>query len=103
MVQSFPLKYIVVFVDYQLRKESLRPEDRGDYVTTKIKEVNPDLPVVILSGDTSKEALNAWLKAGVDKFLYKPFKSHQVFALAEVALTSGQFYQPRPERRSVAD
>lgn len=82
LIKQNPLRYAVVFIDHNL---SSSPEPiQGDVVARKIKEINNYITIVMVSGDTSQEALASWLAAGVDQFLYKPFEAHQLKLLAEV-------------------
>jgi len=83
LVRQHPLRYAVVFIDYNLTVQPGRPEQRGDFVAKRIKDINSDITVVMVSGDKSEHAFKAWIAAEVDQFLYKPFETHQVLALAE--------------------
>ncbi|MBX9769436.1 MAG: sigma-54 dependent transcriptional regulator [Bdellovibrionales bacterium] len=79
LVRQHPLRYAVVFLDHNLSEGS----GNGDVVAKRLKEINPEISVIMVSGDYSQEALNAWLEAGVDHFLYKPFQAHLLRTIAE--------------------
>lgn len=81
LVRQHPLRYAVVFLDYNL--PSKIENQNGDFVARRLKEINPEICVVMISGDKSDEALGAWLSAGVDHFLYKPFEAKHLRMIAE--------------------
>lgn len=98
LVRQHPLRYAVVFLDYNLSVESGRRDQRGDFVAKRLKEINSDIMVVMMSGDRSPEAFRHWIAAGVDQYLYKPVAAHQAMTIteygcsryeAELAIASG--------------
>lgn len=81
---STPFDYAIAFVDYNLA-------DSGEYklgvdVVKKLKEINEDLVVVMISADKSDEAYSSWIEADADKVLYKPISKNKVLANIEMAL-----------------
>jgi len=80
-----PEDFVCAFVDYQLTDEFGDQEAVGHKITEALKEIDPSLYVIMMSGDESKEALESWLKAGVDKFIYKPMGEKTVSTLVQYA------------------
>ena len=66
-----------------------------------MKKIAPDLVVIIMSGDTSDEALKSWLEAGVDNFIYKPVSKEHLSILAESAI--GKFNRNRKTLTTLED
>ncbi len=101
LVRQHPLRYAIVFLDYNLSQAD-GAEHRGDFVARRLKEINPEISVVMISGDESPEALTAWLEAGVDHFLYKPFQAQHVKVLAENECSKFEStYDPALESTSI--
>lgn len=86
LARKSPTKYLAAFVDFQLVPGSQAPEDRGDFVAKRLKEINPDLDVTIVSGDLSSEAFRAWANSGVDRYLYKPLDPENILTVLECAV-----------------
>ena len=84
--QRSPRRYACVFVDYVLVNEFGEREAVGHKIAEKIKEINPAVYVVMMSGDDSKEALHTWLASGMEQFIYKPLKEELIQAFIEHAL-----------------
>lgn len=82
-----PFSYCLAFVDYQFKKKN-QVHALGHLLAKEIKDINPCLTTVIMSGDESKEALKDWLSSGVDKFLYKPLSNEVIRAISENAIES---------------
>jgi DNA-binding response OmpR family regulator len=60
-------RYAAVFVDVHL------PDLNGLVVSQKLREIlGPDTPIIIVSGDTSMEVINALPHVGATYFLSKP-------------------------------
>ena len=90
-----PHRYACVFVDYRLVNEFGEQEAVGHKVAEKLKEINPSVYVVMMSGDDSKEALNTWLSSGMEQFIYKPLREELIQAFVEHAL--GRFWEQFPQ------
>jgi two-component system, NtrC family, nitrogen regulation response regulator NtrX len=65
-----------------------------------IKEQNPDLPVVMISGHGNIETAVSAIKRGAYDFIEKPFKSDRLLLIAERALET---YRLRREVRELRD
>jgi CheY-like chemotaxis protein/HPt (histidine-containing phosphotransfer) domain-containing protein len=76
-VKSF--KPDAVLTDYRM------PEMTGMDVLRKVNSIDPDLPVLFLSGNLSKEVVLDALSAGVFGVLEKPFKQEDVVGLCKNA------------------
>ena len=84
--QTEPHNYAGAFIDYTLLNEFGEQEAFGHKIAEKLKESNPALYVVMMSGDDSQEALHTWLASGIEKFVYKPLKKELIYAFCEHAL-----------------
>ena len=58
----------VVFVDY------LMPGMKGDVLAIKLKELCPDLPIIMITADADKLDPSAQLPPAVDLLMGKPFQ-----------------------------
>lgn len=76
-VKSF--KPDAVLTDYRM------PEMTGMDVLRKVSGIDPDLPVLFLSGNLSKEVVLDALAAGVFGVLEKPFRQEEVVGLCKNA------------------
>lgn len=56
------------------------PDIRGDDVLFNLRQKNPRLPVLILSGETEIESRLKCLKDGADDYLVKPFNTKELLA-----------------------
>src|ERR1700761_8127369 len=61
-----------------------------------VKELDPDLPVIMISGHGNIETAVSAIKRGAYEFLEKPFKSDRLLLVIERALENSQ---PRRENR----
>jgi len=86
LLKENPNSYAVAFIDYRFTNEDGDILYKGDSIAREMKKIAPDLTVIIMSGDTSDNALKSWLKAGVDNFVYKPVSKKHLLILAESAL-----------------
>lgn len=77
-----PFQYSVAFIDYQYRRNG-EVKRLGVKVAKQIKSLNPMLTVCIVSGDDSQEALQSWLQASVDNYLYKPLRKEEAITFTE--------------------
>jgi two-component system, NtrC family, response regulator HydG len=85
MFTSDPFRYSLAFVDYQYEKQGSRVAE-GHLLVKKLKELNPCITTVIMSGDDSEDALKDWLDSKVDKFLYKPLSNEVIRGIIENSL-----------------
>ncbi len=77
--------YDVVVLDVKLRGES------GVDVMKRIKQIKPDLPVLLLTGHMSQETSEECLKAGALDYLIKPI---QIDRLIEKLNEAIRLYRP---------
>jgi hypothetical protein len=61
------------------------PQLSGLEVLEKVKQINPDLPVILVSGYIDKDILLNAMTAGVFAALEKPFKANVLISYAEAA------------------
>lgn len=85
MFSSNPFGYSLAFVDYQYEKSGSKVAE-GHLLVKKLKELNPCVTTVIMSGDDSEVALKNWLDSKVDKFLYKPLSNEVIKGIIESSL-----------------
>lgn len=62
------------------------PTDSGVVILEKVKKINPDIPVVFLSGFLDKNTLIDSLNLGVFSALEKPFQPNLVLSMATNAV-----------------
>ncbi len=62
------------------------PGINGDQVLSKVKEIRPDLPVIIMTAQGSVELAVSLMKMGAFDFLVKPFELDQIEALVAKGL-----------------
>ena len=67
-------EYQVMILDLGL------PDMRGDEVLLNLRQKNPNLPVLILSGEAEIEARQTCLQNGADDYLVKPFNTKELVA-----------------------
>lgn len=67
--------YDLVLMDIKM------PIMNGDEATRRIKETNPDLPVIATTAYATPEEKNSALKAGCDAYLSKPIKKEDLYAM----------------------
>ena len=67
-----------------------------------VKELDPDMPVVMISGHGNIETAVSAIKRGAYDFLEKPFKSDRLLLLAERALESANLKRENRRLRSQA-
>ena len=67
-------EYQVMILDLGL------PDIRGDEVLLNLRQKNPNLPVLILSGEAEIEARLTCLQNGADDYLVKPFNTKELVA-----------------------
>ena len=67
-------EYQVMILDLGL------PDMRGDEVLLNLRQNNPHLPVLILSGEAEIEARMTCLQNGADDYLVKPFNTKELVA-----------------------
>ena len=99
--RASPQSYACAFVDYLLVNEFGEQEAMGHKLAEELKKLNPDLYVIMMSGDESKEALQTWLSTEVEKFIYKPLKEELISTFIEYALALYQEKHPKQTNRIV--
>ena len=62
-------KYNIILLDLVM------PKSDGFFVLEYLTKYNIDIPVIIISGDTSKESINKAFEYGVVDIIKKPFDS----------------------------
>ena len=85
LLQKNPFLFAMAFVDYHFTHDA-PPE--GHELARQMKAINPCICVCLMSGDHSPEALEQWLKAGVDKFIYKPLNKDFITSMTSYAVES---------------
>jgi len=63
------------------------PKMDGFELTTEIRKLNPDVPILFLSSKTLKEDRIKGLKLGADDYLVKPFSIEELLLKIEIFLT----------------
>ena len=93
-----PFEYAVAFVDYIYKKSA-----EGHLLVKKLKELNPCLTTIIMSGDTSEAAVKNWMESKVDKFIFKPILNETIKAMIENSLQGHRkiFLSPRTNPQTV--
>lgn len=76
--------FYLVLIDIRM------PGMDGISLLEKIKEIQPDLPVVIMTGHASKDTSEQALSMGAAGFLVKPIKIAELDKVLDIALKSGQ-------------
>jgi len=54
--------------------DMVMPRMRGEEVFVKIKEINPNVPIIVSSGFTREETMNRLSEVEVEGFMQKPFR-----------------------------
>lgn len=65
----------------------LMPGKNGEVVLGEIKQINPDMPIIIISADIQDSTIESVKKAGAFEFLHKPPKKEQLLSTIDSALT----------------
>ncbi len=66
----------------------------GFHICNRIREVDRQLPIIMLTAKTSEEDIIRGLKLGADDYVAKPFSVRQLVARVEAVLRrSGRFYR----------
>ncbi|MEO8179540.1 MAG: hybrid sensor histidine kinase/response regulator [Deltaproteobacteria bacterium] len=71
----------VVLTDVQM------PRMNGAELCQRLREIDPDLPVIVVTGHSSMQSVVGILRAGAEDYLFKPFESDALFWCVERALT----------------
>ena len=61
----------------------------GVEVLTKLRELNPDLPVIILTADIQKSTRDQVKAAGAAAMIHKPVKKEELVSAINTVLTGG--------------
>ena len=71
-ITKHPRDYDLVMLDM------IMPELNGTQTYLKIREINPKLPVIFISGYSLSKSSSQLLKTGVVGYLQKPFKKNEL-------------------------
>jgi CheY-like chemotaxis protein len=63
------------------------PQLGGEETFLRLRELAPDLPVILVSGYDAARASLRFAAQGLDEFLHKPFEPEQLVAAVEAALS----------------
>ncbi len=89
-----PSDYVMAFIDYNLLPADEEFAD-GAFLIGRMKKLNEDLVVAMVSGDTSEEAYQKWVAADVDKVLYKPVSKQKILAHIKAVVAKHEEVGPR--------
>ncbi len=81
LVKVADRKYDLILLDWQL------PDVSGYELLKKIKELRPDALVIMMTGMSDAQSLEAALDAGAEDVLKKPFAAPQLLERARIALS----------------
>ena len=85
-LKKAPHSYAGLFLDHNLKNKDGKSVESLSLVPT-IREYNPYLVLVMISGDKSEDNLTKWLHLNLSKFFYKPIKTAQIKAMCQYSLT----------------
>jgi two-component system nitrogen regulation response regulator NtrX len=88
----------LVFLDIWLQGSKLD----GLQLLDQVKEQNPDLPVVMISGHGNIETAVAAIKRGAYDFIEKPFKADRLVLVADRALETSRLKREVKELKAIA-
>lgn len=71
-IKKNPFNVCLVFMDHHFHKENNQTDFGANFIKP-IKQLNPHIEVIMMSGDQTPKSLGLWLKNGADKFLYKEY------------------------------
>jgi DNA-binding NtrC family response regulator len=74
----------LVLLDYKL------PDMNGLEVLARLRDLNPDLPVVMVTSHSSVENAVAAMKAGINDYVTKPFRNEDIVHRVEKVLETGR-------------
>ncbi len=70
--------------------DMIMPKMTGEECFAKIKEINPDLPIIIISGFTNEASIDELKAKGLFGFIKKPFNINDLLMLINKALNKKQ-------------
>ena len=70
-------RYDVVFLDINL------PDGSGLDLVPRLKEVNPNVKIIVISAYTSKTEVKKAVDMGIYQFVGKPFSKHTISAIIQ--------------------
>jgi DNA-binding response OmpR family regulator len=69
----------------------------GKTVCEEIRKVHTDVPIIILTGDSTSESIVACLNAGADDYVTKPFNSEELIARVNAKIRGANGENPSTE------
>jgi CheY-like chemotaxis protein/two-component sensor histidine kinase len=78
------------------------PRVSGEKAFALLREIRPDIPVVLMSGFSEHEAIGRFAGQGLAAFIQKPFQPRELLAKAREALDRAAPKRPPSELRSAA-
>lgn len=90
---------MIAFIDHLYSGQS-GLYSRGDLISKKIKEINPEIMTVIVSADRSIESCNLWQQSLVDKIIQKPASNDKLRFLVEVEMEKYKYLNDRIPKNS---
>jgi len=64
------------------------PDIRGDDVAKKLRETDPEIPIVLITGYPSMQSCIDALELGIEEILLKPIEGDELVRVAQEALKS---------------
>jgi DNA-binding response OmpR family regulator len=77
------------------------PKMDGFTLSEKIKEINPDIPIIILSARSMKEDKIKGFRLGIDDYVTKPFDEEELVCRINAILSRTGYVSNSPRSRSV--
>lgn len=78
--RSQPAKYDLIVSDITM------PKMTGDYLAAEIKKINPDVPIILCTGFSTRLNSEKLIKIGVEKVLMKPLTMNELAVNVRLAL-----------------
>jgi DNA-binding NtrC family response regulator len=85
LISQHPDRYKAVLLDYEM------PEMNGDVVARRLKEINPSLKIIMLSGTEDEAVVKSCYQAGAERFLIKAQdSSSKIFDALDSLVVEGE-------------
>lgn len=91
MVVRSPDKYRAVLLDYEM------PGMNGDEVARRLKEINPNLKVIMLSGTEDEGVVRSCYEAGAERFVLKAQDSSKILEILLSVVSDGEADEIDPD------